>query len=229
VAEDGLVALRMWRSGRYGLLLTDCHMPNMDGFELTQAIRHTPPDGAHFPIVAVTANAMQGEAERCRERGMNDYLSKPLRLRELAPMIAKWLPSADAPAEPLQPEVSAAEPLVWDSAKLPQLVGDNPVMHARLLEKFLLNAKDQVPAVLRAAAADECDIMADVTHTLKSAARTVGAMALGDLCQKMEAAGRAGDGQTGRALAGALEAAYAAAEKAIQAHLARQGDAARVV
>jgi PAS domain S-box-containing protein len=94
LAEDGALALKMWQAkpGRYALLLTDCHMPNLDGFGLTQAIRAHEPDGTRLPIIAVTANAMQGEGQRCRERGMDDYLSKPLRMTELASMLEKWIP-----------------------------------------------------------------------------------------------------------------------------------------
>jgi CheY-like chemotaxis protein len=96
MAEDGAIALQMWQAnpGRYALLLSDCHIPNMDGFALTEAIRATEPAGTRLPIIAVTANAMQGEAQRCLERGMDDYLSKPLRLTELGQMLAKWLPQA---------------------------------------------------------------------------------------------------------------------------------------
>jgi PAS domain S-box-containing protein len=96
MAEDGVLALSMWQShpDRYGLLLTDCHMPNLDGFGLTAAIRQAEAVGAHLPIIAITANAMQGEAQRCRDHGMDDYLSKPLRMTELAAMLNKWLPVA---------------------------------------------------------------------------------------------------------------------------------------
>ena len=69
-------------------------MPNMNGFELTAAIRRSAPPGQRFPIVAITANAMQGEAQRCLALGMDDYLSKPLRMIELSPMLNKWLPQA---------------------------------------------------------------------------------------------------------------------------------------
>jgi PAS domain S-box-containing protein len=105
VARDGALALGMWQSGqatgspRYALLLTDCHMPNLDGFGLTDAIRAAEPAGTRLPIIAITANAMQGEAQRCRERGMDDYLSKPLRMGELAPLLTKWLPLQAATAE----------------------------------------------------------------------------------------------------------------------------------
>ncbi|MEI8159325.1 MAG: ATP-binding protein, partial [Burkholderiales bacterium] len=94
MAEDGAIALKMWQAHpkRYALLLSDCHMPHLDGFGLTAAIRAAEPPGTRLPIVAITANAMQGEAERCRARGMDDYLSKPLRMNELAPMLEQWLP-----------------------------------------------------------------------------------------------------------------------------------------
>ena len=78
IAEDGCIALEKWRSGRFALLLTDCHMPHLDGFSLTGAIRAAEAPGQRLPIIAVTANAMHGEAQRCLEAGMDDYLSKPL-------------------------------------------------------------------------------------------------------------------------------------------------------
>jgi CheY-like chemotaxis protein len=78
IAEDGCIALEKWRSGRFALLLTDCYMPHLDGFSLTGAIRAAEAPGQRLPIIAVTANAMHGEAQRCLEAGMDDYLSKPL-------------------------------------------------------------------------------------------------------------------------------------------------------
>jgi CheY-like chemotaxis protein len=95
MAQDGEQALALWRSGRYGLLLTDCHMPRLDGFELTATIRRDEAGASHAPIIAVTANAMQGEAQRCLDGGMDDYLAKPLRLAELERMLLKWLPALD--------------------------------------------------------------------------------------------------------------------------------------
>lgn len=225
VAEDGVVALNMWRTGRYALLLTDCHMPNMDGFELTAAIRTESMPGMHLPIIAVTANALQGEAERCIEHGMDDYLSKPLRLDELGTMLAKWLPLPEAPttddtaatdpgSKLGRPALRTAEFSVWDAAVLTRMVGDNPARHRRLLEKFLANAQGQVADILSAATAGDCTAAGSVAHSLKSAARTVGAMQLGELCHAMEVAGKAGDGETCSALAEDLNRAFeAAAEK----------------
>ncbi|MFA6922189.1 MAG: ATP-binding protein, partial [Gallionella sp.] len=234
VASDGVEALLMWRSGRYALLLTDCNMPNMDGFELTKHIRASEPAGSHLPIIAVTANNMKGEARRCQARGMDDYLSKPLRLNELGPMLSKWLTSppginieSAASAEAAwvfsgnpAPDASRADRshAVWDVAMLSRMVGNNPAMHRRLLEKFLKSAQGQVDAISVAAQGD-VGAVADVAHKLKSAARTVGAFALGELCQEIEAAGRAGDQLACGAFVEPLHEAFSAVSEAIGAVL----------
>ena len=83
VAPNGRAALELFQNGGYGLVLTDLHMPVMDGYELTTAIRALEGEANHTPIVALTANALAGEAEHCRAIGMDDYLSKPLQLADL--------------------------------------------------------------------------------------------------------------------------------------------------
>ena len=246
VAEDGALALQRWQHGiqgapsgfpnRYALLLTDCHMPNMDGFELTEAIRESETTGYRLPIIAITANAMQGEAQRCRERGMDDYLSKPLRLNELGPMLFKWMPQCGpaqaedpgnhqaAHGHPRAPVNNSLAPLaslasldipIWHPGTLTDLVGDNPAMHQRLLDKFLRNAQEQVTAIGAAAASDDTQGAAGGAHTLKSAARSVGALRLGALCQAIETAGNGSDAPACRNLAEQLPEAFAAATLAI--------------
>jgi two-component system sensor histidine kinase/response regulator len=235
LAVDGLEALAMWRSGRYALLLTDCHMPRMDGFELTANIRQSELAGQRLPIIAITANAMQGEAQRCRERGMNDYLSKPLRMEDLLPMLEKWLPLADAPDAPDAPVPLAprAEPVpepepellaVWDAATLVAMVGDNPKLHLRLLAKFLENAEEQMDALQQAAVARNFAAAADLAHSLKSSARMVGALRLGELCEAAESAwadmDKDEESATVDALSGTLNSAFAEVQAAISQHRA---------
>ena len=229
VAVDGATALAMWQRGHYALLLTDCHMPNMDGFELTAAIRQLEPDGAHHPIIAVTANAMRGEAERCRAAGMDDYLSKPLRLQDLRPMLAKWLPNpantvpqppSEAPQNTPAPVTApTSEPPVWDSLALSDMVGTNLAMQQRLLAKYLVSARAQAANLHRAAQAQDTPTVTGVAHTLKSASRTVGAMALGALCQQLEAAGAADNGPLCNSLSAQVPEAFTQAETKIAAAL----------
>ena len=227
-AVDGREALEWWRSGRYALLLTDFHMPNMDGLQLTAAIRAEEPEGTHFPIIAVTANAMQGEAERCLEMGMDDYLSKPLRLDKLGAMMGRWLPLPQACAEVESKLAGDADPapaaaLIWDATTLFRMVGDNPALHRRLLEKFLSSAEIQVTEINAAVAANAAPVVTEVAHKLKSAARSVGAIQLGELCQALEAAVGAGNPQTLHTLAAGLDAAFRDAAKKISMEMCNNG------
>jgi CheY-like chemotaxis protein len=98
-AENGIEALEMWKSGRFGLVITDCHMPQMDGYELARSIRKLESDAGRkrVPIVACTANALQGEAEACLAAGMDDCLVKPVELPQLLEKLEQWLPMAAAP------------------------------------------------------------------------------------------------------------------------------------
>jgi CheY-like chemotaxis protein/HPt (histidine-containing phosphotransfer) domain-containing protein len=234
-AEDGRVALEKWRTGRYAALLTDCHMPQMDGYQLTAAIRESEGPGQRLPIIAITANAMQGEAQRCLEVGMDDYLSKPLRMEDLAPMLEKWLPQPIGPDEAhvfaeSSPESIAANDSatsatgtfdIWNSNTLNEFVGNNLGLHRRLLEKFLVNAHQQVTHIEAATLVGDNHEAADVAHALKSAARSVGALAMGEVCQQIETAGHGGNASTSTALVGELEAALAQAQLAIHHHLAQ--------
>ena len=98
VAGDGSEALDMVRDQNYALILMDCQMPVMDGFEATKAIRALESPIAKVPIIAVTANVMDGQRDKCMAAGMNDYLPKPINKDLLAKTVDKWLPPAKPPA-----------------------------------------------------------------------------------------------------------------------------------
>ncbi|MBV8832413.1 MAG: response regulator [Acidobacteriaceae bacterium] len=89
LVEDGSEALEAQRANPYDLILMDCQMPTMDGFEASRQIRQL--DGPQPVIVAVTANALVGERERCLQAGMNDYLSKPFQAEQLIGVVKKWV------------------------------------------------------------------------------------------------------------------------------------------
>jgi CheY-like chemotaxis protein/HPt (histidine-containing phosphotransfer) domain-containing protein len=241
VAQDGAIALQMWQANpaRYALLLSDCHMPHLDGFGLTKAIREQEPAGTRMPIIAATANAMQGEAQRCYERGMDGYLSKPMRMLQLADTLEKWMPEAavvvaseNAKRVLDRPELMECAEVgerimgsnllpVWDPATLVELVGDDPGMLRELLEEFLRNAEKQTAEIAAAAVTNDTMTVTGVAHTLKSAARSVGAMALGELCQSLETAGNTVALPAWEELVHPLGASFAAAAQAIRTHLQR--------
>jgi two-component system sensor histidine kinase/response regulator len=94
VAADGQAAFAAWQSGRYQLILMDCQMPVMDGFETTRKIREHESGGHHIPIIALTAHAMKGADNECRAAGMDDYLSKPIDREQLQQSLNRWLNAA---------------------------------------------------------------------------------------------------------------------------------------
>jgi two-component system sensor histidine kinase/response regulator len=154
-----------------------------------------------MPIVALTANALKGEAEHCRAVGMDDYRSKPSPLAELKAVLEKWLPLN--PAEPgetasLTPSTllsqPGAQPAPVDVNVLQALVGDDPNMIREFLQHFR-NSAAAIAVELRAAcAASQTKAAADAAHKLKSSARAIGAFALADLCATMEKKGNGSDG-----------------------------------
>jgi two-component system sensor histidine kinase/response regulator len=174
------------------LLLTDLHMPQMDGYELAVAIRQGEAGGRRMPIVALTANAVKGEADHCRALGMDDYMTKPVQLADLSAMLRKWMPvtnggipSGSAAAIPDAPSCAL------DLSVLENLVGDDPRVIAGFLNDFRLSAGEAAMEIRAACRAREPAAAGALAHKLKSSARSMGALALGEMCAKMEAAGSA--------------------------------------
>jgi signal transduction histidine kinase/DNA-binding response OmpR family regulator len=91
VAANGVEAVRVLGEVRYDAVLMDCHMPEMDGFDATRALRRHESDGHHTPVIAMTASALSGDRERCLAAGMDDYISKPIKLHVVAAVLERWL------------------------------------------------------------------------------------------------------------------------------------------
>jgi signal transduction histidine kinase/CheY-like chemotaxis protein/HPt (histidine-containing phosphotransfer) domain-containing protein len=198
VTGDGREALKRWESGDYALLLTDLHMPEMDGYDLSLTIRSGEAGKRRLPIVALSANALKGEAERCRAAGMDDYLSKPAQLADLKAMLEKWLPTAaesgtdahDSPA-PSALQATAAGPV--DVSVLKALVGDDPAVIREFLHDFRVSAVKTAAELKAACESGQAAQAGALAHKLKSSSRSVGALALGDLCDELENFGRIED------------------------------------
>ncbi|HTW53762.1 MAG TPA: transporter substrate-binding domain-containing protein [Stellaceae bacterium] len=197
--EDGRQALELWQSGLFGLVISDCHMPEMDGYDLARAIRRLEASngGGHTPIIACTANAMEGEAEACLAAGMDDYLAKPVELRALLGILDRWLPLPDGPARalgatppgPMATRLGAmAESLPLDRSRLAQLSGGSDAVEREILADFR-GAMDNDAAEMAAALADvDCQAMEGISHRMKGASLMVGALPLAAICERMEAA-----------------------------------------
>ncbi|WP_193727749.1 PAS domain S-box protein [Paraburkholderia franconis] len=194
IANNGQEALALWRKHQYALMFTDLHMPEMDGYELVTTIR-AEERGARRPIIALTANAIQGEATRAIAVGMDAYLTKPLQLDRLKAVLHEYLAEPEHPEVNNMPISESARPAsgTLDLAVLRSVVGDDPDVVRELLGEYLRSVQ-RLSVELR----DHCmaargqDASA-VAHKLKSSSRSVGALGVGDLCARLEGIGKSAD------------------------------------
>jgi two-component system, sensor histidine kinase and response regulator len=188
IANTGREALKRGQCGEYALLLTDLHMPEMDGYELTLQIRLAEAGRAHMPIIALTANALKGERERCLAVGMDDYLSKPAPLAALAAALEKWLPAASTSNTS---QILSSAPV--QVSTLEALVGTDPKLIQEFLQEFAVNAARLATELTHACKEGQPRAAAELAHKLKSSSRAVGALQLSELVAAIETAGNAGD------------------------------------
>jgi two-component system sensor histidine kinase/response regulator len=225
VVADGQAALDAWKSGNFDLILMDCQMPNMDGYEATREIRRLEEGKGHIPIVALTAHAMKGAEERCRAAGMDDYLTKPIDRGKLEACLDRLLPStgstglnlvikepsvapenAKLGTEEAGPSELAREqpevPVDW-AAFLESLDGDEGFAR-ELVEAFIATGDRELAAISAALRTGDDTTMRDSAHTLKGASANLRAIAAITAAAKLEEG--AGSGQTIQisALAGKL-------------------------
>jgi len=230
--NDGREAweLLQTQSDRYGLLITDCHMPFIDGYKLTGLVR----DGEltslrHLPIVALTANALEGEADICRAAGMDDYLPKPTSLETLDATICKWLPraaslrrmsnAADKPQELEAAAVKANPPVFEGSAmtaqkpinmnSLSKFLEDFDRKHMKRAFEIFLATESATPATLQRLiqSADSKGVV-EAAHRAKGTAAVIYADALRDMCADIERLARGQDWDSVNSLFPRLEAEF---------------------
>ncbi|PWC32624.1 DUF3369 domain-containing protein [Azospirillum sp. TSO35-2] len=206
-AEDGVQALALWRTGGYGLLLTDCQMPEMDGMELARAIRAE--EGARaaagterLPIVAITANATESETQRCLASGMDGTLAKPVSLADLRRVLDRFLPTAGGGVDvaSLPPDLDGAGGGAAGDAppamELPPLDldalaalfdGDTEFVH-HLLGEFVTSNRASHRWLTEALAGESWDEVRQAAHKLAGSSRTVGARDLAAAADAVELA-----------------------------------------
>src|SRR5262245_23370393 len=167
-AEDGNEALAAWGSGRYAAVLADLHMPGMDGYQLTRRLRAAEAEhgSTRTPVVAVTANAMRGEEERCLATGMDAYLAKPVAIDRLRATLERWLPIGDGVLAEAATAIDRGVLAAWFG-------GDHDGIEA-LLKKFRDSAIESEQTIDAAWRAADLVGLAAAAHRLKGAAQAIG-------------------------------------------------------
>ena len=189
---NGAEALEALQQGEYDLVLMDCEMPVMDGYEATRQIRKL--GNSLVPIIALTANAMSSDRDRCLREGMNDFLSKPVEIEQLAEVLAKWIPAperrgAASTTEPATPEV---EPAVFDAeALLNRLMGDRQLAGS-IVHGFLEYVPSQLEDLRKRLVERDAAGARLQAHALKGSAANVSAGSLRVVALRMEQAAEAG-------------------------------------
>jgi len=205
LANNGQQALDLVQNFDYDLVLMDCQMPVMDGFQATAAIRRLPfGRGERLPIAAVTANALQGDERNCLEAGMNDFLPKPFKLAHLQALLSRWLPRA---GEPSSTNIAPRTAHARDAAVTPrsdaidlaalQTVRDlDPAggmdLVKAILRIFIESASESITRVENAILAHDGGQLAAAAHALKSSSANVGAKTLSEFYRQLEQLGREG-------------------------------------
>lgn len=230
VAAYGIIALALWQTGHYDMVITDCHMPEMDGYELTRCIRgiEIQENRTHTPIIAWTANVMAEEEGRCLAAGMDDRLTKPTELAQLRAMLRKWLHHPERIVEevegstiesvPVMVEQSSENILVLEIGAL-QKIAKTRDQQIEMLEEFTLHNRNDISSLAAALQSGNPAAVARGAHRIKGACRMVGALQLASISAAIEQAVSFGDMDSVRIFAKGL----------YQAHSALEGEVARFI
>ena len=215
IANDGAEAVLAWSKQSYDLILMDCQMPNMDGFEAVARIRageieqsnRANPIMQRVPIVAVTANALAGDRQACLAAGFDDYIAKPYKAQALLAILSHWLggkttatlPPVKANSEPMvEHHASSGKEKTFDPSALDHLValqgpGGGGAMRKRVFETFEKSVSRLLDQSEQAASNGDAAALRIAAHALKSASANVGAYELSRLSRELEIFARGGE------------------------------------
>ena len=202
VVANGREAVEALKQMPYDLVLMDCNMPEMDGFDATAVIRHMEGEQRHTIIVAMTANALRGDRERVLAAGMDDYLAKPVSQKELAVLVREWTlkirgngnETHGTESTGHSPEAAPEE--VIDSKRLAELrelaEGEDPGWLQSLAEMYLSDAAQHIEDLREAAKTENAAAVGRIAHALKGSSRNIGVLNIVATCQQLQSLGESG-------------------------------------
>jgi CheY-like chemotaxis protein len=192
VADDGKVALAIWQKNDFDLILMDVEMPEVDGLETTRTIRQSEKEsGRHIPILAMTAQAMKGDREKCLAAGMDGYIAKPIRVQELWRAIEKVIGVPATPTAGQGGPTSDDGSIDWTTA-LASTGGDRQLL-GEIIEIFRGEAPRLLADIQQAVADQDADALRRSAHTIKGSLRMFGHQQAAAIAESIESSARAGD------------------------------------
>ncbi|MEO8673307.1 MAG: PAS domain S-box protein [Tahibacter sp.] len=204
VVANGSQALEKLQTTDYDVVFMDCEMPEMDGFEATAAIRLRPDDKAHVAIVAVTAQAMQGDRERCLRAGMNGYLSKPVKVEDFEAQLRRWVPQRADGDEANRAGLTESMPAILTTpvrapalnpdvfARLRELsLATDPALLQQIFDSFHDDCAKRILALRHAVEIGDAISVQKGAHALTGAAANVGAESMATISARLETTGLA--------------------------------------
>ncbi|MDE1463892.1 transporter substrate-binding domain-containing protein [Spartinivicinus poritis] len=197
IVENGVEALKAWRTGDFVLVISDCHMPEMDGYTLTQTIREEEQRLGYgrVPIIALTASALADDAQKCRDAGMDDFITKPVTIPDLGKILKYWLGKAIInqrhKEDVVQPASEASEAAIQLSQLL-SLFGDQAMVN-KMLGDFINQTQQDIEKLSNAVEAHEAVVVAETAHRVKGAAKIIEADALAESSRSLEMAAKGED------------------------------------
>jgi CheY-like chemotaxis protein/HPt (histidine-containing phosphotransfer) domain-containing protein len=223
VVGNGRAAVDAWRVSGYDLILMDCQMPELDGYEATREIRRLEGAGRHVPIIALTAHAMKGVEQECIETGMDGYLSKPIDRAKLEACLERHLSLPPQEAAESAAPMSAADdapsptPVDWNSLLV--LAGDEGFAR-ELAAEFLESGLSGLEAIGKALASGDIGALGNKAHELRGASLSMHAGAMTTAAKSLEAAARAGHREQLPALAQGLRREFDCAAEFLRSKVA---------
>jgi len=187
VAVNGKTAVQMYSDHRFELVFMDIQMPEMDGLEATKAIRALQTSEQRPVIIALTANAMLGDRERCLQAGMDDYLAKPIKQQDIESVIAKWFPAVVSPEQGSPPSGQKTAEMMIDPKRIDQIkeIGENELLQ-ELLTLYLDDLDQFTLCVAAAATVHNHRQIYECSHKLKGSSANLGIESIREACKTME-------------------------------------------
>jgi CheY-like chemotaxis protein len=221
VAINGQEAIEQVVQEDFDVILMDCEMPVMDGFAATAAIHDRAKDANKVPIIALTANAIDGDRERCIAAGMQDYLSKPISVEKLHGTLTKWLGAAhNGKADYGSVSIDTAS---LNNIRQLQGVGGDKMVR-RVVGLYLESSSMLVEDLRGGLSQGDAEAVRQGAHALKSSSQNVGACALATLSQKLEEMGRSGELVDTEKYMGELDKLYPQTVLALKAAIQQVGE-----